>query len=144
MQYQVAQAAGTSNFTTISSPFVSSLSNALEENWSRERQTSPLKDESAMRLSAGPSLAPVTALAVPANFPSSSTTTTSSYMSEPWTPNQKGEIIMKLGPQEPCVDVDKPTVTRHHVSHFGGRRQAKRKYTKSGEKDEGQREKQQV
>ncbi|PPR01127.1 hypothetical protein CVT24_000420 [Panaeolus cyanescens] len=108
------------------------------------RDTDILRAHSAMRLSAGPSLAPVTALAVPASFPSSSTTTTLSYMSEPWTPNQKGEIIMKLGPQEPCVNVDKPTVTRHHLSHFGGHGQAKRKYTKSGEKDEGQREKQQL
>ncbi|PPR06322.1 hypothetical protein CVT24_001034 [Panaeolus cyanescens] len=160
MQYQVAQAVGTENLT-LSSPFVSSLSNAVEESLGRERQVSPPQDErwdaplGALLPSPGPPPSrrpfpiPVLSGQVPGSpfsntgtrssgTPATSTTTTSSSPSKPWTPDPKGEKIMKLGPQEPQIQELKPTMMRHRVTDFNVHGPAKRARTTRKEEDEGQ------
>ncbi|PPR06320.1 hypothetical protein CVT24_001032 [Panaeolus cyanescens] len=141
MQYQVAQAAGTEDLTLISSPVASSLSNAVEESVRKERPISPPQDERldaplsasfqspASPPSCRPFPVPVMSGQVhgfpfsntgigSAVIPATSTTTTPSSPSKPWTPNPKGETIMKLGPQEPQIQELKPTRMRHRLTNF--------------------------
>ncbi|PPQ83032.1 hypothetical protein CVT24_011263 [Panaeolus cyanescens] len=146
-QYQEAHAAGTARFTSLSSPFFSSIHRTDEESWGVQRQSSLLQDQSPLPIPAAnrvmarfhspaQSISPspsVSSMGSGASWsrsysPTSSTTSISSSWStstrsaeNPSGPNKNGYQIrgLRLGPQQPQAAEINPTIICSYLEEFG-------------------------